>query len=83
MIAALVTGVLFKAPESRTSKAGRPFATATLKVRDGEALQWWRVTVFSESAMAEIMRLVEGDSLSAQGSFKAELYTKDGGEPKL
>jgi single-stranded DNA-binding protein len=79
----LVTGSLFRAPERRTSKAGRPFVVATLKVRDGDALQFWRITVFSESAMTELHRLREGDSLSVQGAFKAELYKPEGGEPKL
>jgi single-stranded DNA-binding protein len=80
---ALVTGSLWKPPEQKTSKAGKPFVTATIRAKDGEALQWWRVTVFSESAQAEIMRLAEGDSLAVQGSFRAELYTPDGGEPKV
>jgi single-stranded DNA-binding protein len=80
---AIITGSLFKNPEQRDSKAGKPFVTATLKVTDGDALQWWRVTAFSESAQAELMRLTEGDALSVQGAFKAELYRPDGGETKL
>jgi single-stranded DNA-binding protein len=83
MTYALVTGVLFRAPEQRTSKAGKPFVTATLKVKDGDASQFWRVTAFSDSAQAELMRLAEGDSLAVQGSFRAELYTSGGGEPKV
>jgi single-stranded DNA-binding protein len=82
-IIALVTGSLFKAPERRTSKSGKPFAVATIKVRDGDAMQFVRIVMFSESAQTELLRLSEGDSLSAQGSLKAELYAKDGGEPKL
>jgi single-stranded DNA-binding protein len=77
-IHALISGTLFRPPESRTSKAGTPFVTATIRVKDGEAAQWWRVTAFSETAQAELMRLGDGDALSVQGSFKAELYDKDG-----
>jgi single-stranded DNA-binding protein len=80
---ALFSGSLFRAPEQRTSKAGRPFVTATIRVKDGDALQWVRVTAFSESAQAELMRVGDGDALSVQGSFKAELYQPDGGETKL
>jgi single-stranded DNA-binding protein len=83
MTAALVAGALFKTPEQKTSKTGKPFVTATIKVRDGEAFQWWRITVFSESAQAELMRLGEGDVLSAQGHLTAGLYTKDNGETKI
>jgi hypothetical protein len=32
----LITGTLFRAPEQRTSKAGKPFVTATLKAKDGD-----------------------------------------------
>jgi hypothetical protein len=80
---ALINGVLFRSPEQRTSKAGKPFVTATLKVKDGEASQWWRVTAFSESAQAEIMRLADGDSLAVQGAFKAEVYRPSIDEAKL
>ena len=80
---AIVTGSLFKAPEQRTSKTGRPYGTATIRTKDGEASQFWRVTAFSESAQAELMRLDDGDALAVQGSFKAELYRPDGGETKL
>jgi single-stranded DNA-binding protein len=80
---AIVTGSLFRAPEQRTSKAGKPFVTATIRAKDGEASQWWRVTAFLESAQAELMRLGEGDACSVQGSFKAELYPPEGTQPKV
>ena len=34
---AIVTGALFRAPEQRTSKAGKPFVTATIRAKDGDA----------------------------------------------
>jgi single-stranded DNA-binding protein len=80
---ALITGVLFRAPEQRTSKLGKPFVTATIRAKDGETTLWWKVVAFSESAQAELMRLVDGDSLAVQGSFRAELYQPEGGEPKV
>jgi hypothetical protein len=30
-----------------------------------------------------LMRLDAGDAVSVQGSFKAEFYSKDGGEPRI
>ena len=74
----LVAGTLFRYPEQRTSKAGKPFVTATLRTKDGEASQWWKALAFSETAQAELMRLTDGDALSVQGAFKAETYEKDG-----
>jgi Single-strand binding protein family len=66
------------APEQRTSKAGKPFVKATLKAKDGDTAQWWKVLAFSDSVQAELVRLADGDTISVQGAFKAELYEKDG-----
>jgi single-stranded DNA-binding protein len=79
----LISGTLFRAPEHRVSKAGKPYATATVKCGTGEALTWWRLTAFSESAIAELMKLGNGDAVSAQGAMSAELYRPDNGEPRL
>jgi hypothetical protein len=32
----LVTGTLFRPPEQRTSKAGKPFVTATIRTKDDD-----------------------------------------------
>jgi hypothetical protein len=80
---AIITGSLFKAPEQRTSKAGRPYVTATIRTKDGDASQFWRVSAFSDTTQAELMRLTDGDACSIQGSMRAELYRPEGGEPKL
>jgi single-stranded DNA-binding protein len=80
---AIVTGSLFKAPEQRTSKTGRPYVTATIRAQDGEASQWWRVMAFSESTQVELMRLGEGDVVAVQGAFKCELYQLEGGETRV
>jgi hypothetical protein len=54
---------------------------ATLRVKEGDCSQYWRVLAFSESAQAELMRLGDGEAISVQGALRAELY-KDG-ESKL
>ena len=74
----LVTGTLFRPPEQRTSKAHKRFVTATIRAKDGDESQWWKVLAFSESIQAELMRLADGDAISVQGALKAELYDKDG-----
>ncbi|RTL90803.1 MAG: single-stranded DNA-binding protein [Hyphomicrobiales bacterium] len=79
----LVSGVLFKAPERRTSKAGKPFVTATIKCREGDAATFWRLTVFSESCQEELLLLTEGDARAAQGSMKAELFQPEGGAARV
>ena len=66
---ALVSGRPLRQPESRTSKNGKPFVTATLKVKAGaDFIDWWKILAFSESLGAELMALRDGDALSAQGA---------------
>jgi hypothetical protein len=80
----LVSGCLFKAPEERTSQAGRRFVSATIKVGgEGGTGEFWVCLAFSDSTQADLMRLRVGDALSAQGSAKIELYQKDGGEVRI
>jgi hypothetical protein len=74
----LVSGTLFRAPEQKVSKTGKPFVVATIRAKDGESSQWWKVLCFSESGCAELMRLSDGDAVSAQGALKVETYERDG-----
>jgi single-stranded DNA-binding protein len=76
-----VSGTLFHPPESRPLKAGRASATATtatLKTRDGNHTQFWRIAAFSEPVQAELMRLTAGDAVAVEGALKAELYERNG-----
>jgi single-stranded DNA-binding protein len=80
---ALISGALFRAAERKTSKAGKDYVTATVKATAGNESEFWRLIVFSESAQAELMRLADGDKLSAQGSMKIELYRSNDGSEKI
>jgi single-stranded DNA-binding protein len=79
----LVTGTLSRNPEQRTSKAGKPFVTASLKIKDGDGSQWFKLLAFSDAAQAEFMRLQEGDAVSAQGALKIETFVAGNGETKV
>jgi single-stranded DNA-binding protein len=74
----LISGVLYRQPEQRTSRAGKSFVTATLRCKEGDASQWWKVLAFSESAGVELLRLGDGDAVSVQGVLRVETYDKDG-----
>jgi single-stranded DNA-binding protein len=80
---ALITGALYRTPELRTAKSGKAYATATVKVAADNAVDFWSVLAFSESAQAELMRLGEGDKISAQGPFKVEPYTARDGQTRI
>ncbi len=74
----LITGSITKPPESRTSKNGNGFATATMRARDGNGWQYWSLIAFDETTVNDLIGLSEGESLSIQGELKAEIYERDG-----
>jgi hypothetical protein len=78
----LISGVLHKTAETRVSKNGRQYTLAKIRVKDGEATQWWQCFVFSESAQAELLRLCDNDAVALQGTPKFEVYT-GGGDPRV
>src|SRR5580700_9845295 len=68
----LLTGSLYGAQEQRTSKAGKPFTTATIKASIGDASEFWKALAFNDTAQATLARLRAGDALSVQGALKIE-----------
>ena len=79
----LVSGRLLRDPQKKVSAKGRPYGSALVRVSDGNDSALWRVTAFSETALAELMKLRVGDGIAATGPMQAELYTPAGGEPRL
>jgi len=80
---ALISGTIFRGPERRSTKTWAPFFTLTLKVANGAAFDFWRVAVFDEEIQGEVGELTKGDSISFVGRLSAEVYRKDGGEPRV
>ena len=80
---AIVSGALFKAPVSKVSKGGKPYALATVREGKGDAARWWKVFVFGDVAMAEVLRLGDGDPLAVAGEFDCQAYKTDAGEDRL
>ena len=83
MIAALVTGTLYKKPEARTSRSGKNFVDGTIKIKNGEEMQFIRFAAFSETAKTELLRIDEGEQVAVQGALKAEIYRSANGEPRV
>ena len=52
----LVSGTLSRAPELKTAKSGKPYASATIRVAADGAAEFWSILAFSESAQAELLR---------------------------
>jgi Single-strand binding protein family len=81
-VAVLISGSIFRAPEQRTSQAGRRFVSATLKVGENRDVEFWSVLAFSTSAGDELMRLGLNERAAIQGGLRLEIFTKDG-EPRI
>ena len=80
---AIVAGALFKAPASKVSKAGKSYVLATIREGRGDAARWWKAFVFGDDAMAQVLRLSDGDPLAVAGEFDCHTYEADGGEVRL
>ncbi len=80
----LISGAIYREPESKTAKSGKPYVVATVRVPEGEKSTYWRITIFSESAQAEMLALRVGDAVSLEGAAKFEIWQPDnGGDPRL
>ena len=81
---AMVSGKLAKPPERKVSKAGKPYAVASVRVGGGDAVMWWKVMAFEDDEVERLMELGEGETVAASGSFNAETYTsKRDGQTKI
>jgi single-stranded DNA-binding protein len=56
---------------------------ATVKVAADNGVDFWTIMGFSETVQTELLRLGEGDKLSAQGTFKVEPYTARDGQTRI
>jgi hypothetical protein len=79
----LLSGVLRGPVARRTAKNGNLFAIATVREGSGDAVRWWKIFVFSESAIEEIERLGDGEALTASGTFDATIWTPEGRGPRV
>jgi hypothetical protein len=81
----LVTGILFRSPEQRTSSSGRKYVKATLRVAaaDNSTSEFWDLLAFSETAAAELLRLGENERVAVQGGLKVEVYAPEGKPPRI
>jgi single-stranded DNA-binding protein len=69
-----VTGVLFSAPLMCANRKGERFVTATLRLKEGASITWWRVVVFTESVQNDFVSMNIGNIVSVRGRLRAEVY---------
>jgi len=81
ILAILASGTLVNDPKQRTTAAGKPYATASLRVpaEDSDALMV-SVIAFAPDAVGAILALTKGDACAIAGRAKLSSWTKDGEE---
>ena len=84
MIDGLVTGKLIKAPESRATKTGKPMASARLRVPTSNPAEtlFASVVAFEPEAVAALLALGAGDSVSVAGSLKVGVWVDGQGNAR-
>jgi len=79
MLSILASGTLVRDPESRTSAAGKSYATAQLRVpTEGEAAVLVSVIAFSTTAVEALLAHAKGDTIAVTGRGKLTAWEKDG-----
>jgi hypothetical protein len=80
---AIISGVIFKAPIEKASKAGNPFATFTIRENHNGATRWWQAIAFNESAIGVLKEMSVGEPIAVAGEITAEIYAPAGSESRI
>jgi len=79
---AILAGSLAKTPVSKVGKSGKQFAILSVRETGIEPARWWSAIVFGDGVQ-DVLRLGVGDPIALAGSPDAEIYTPEGGEPRV
>lgn len=82
MIRALLSGVLFGAPVSRISQAGKPFVTGKLRADDGRGTSVFCSLVAFGDQADRLALLNAGAALSVSGKAEVNAWLSKTGDPQ-
>ncbi len=83
MIDALVSGRIFGKPTERTSKAGKPFAVAKMRVAAGDGESTFiSIIAFDQQPCDALLALGDGDSVALSGSLSQKAWTDKEGNTR-
>lgn len=81
MISALIQGALAADPTERTTREGKPFVTASLRVAAGADALFIGVAAFDRTAAERLAQMRKGGTVAAVGVLEQANWTgKDGTE---
>lgn len=82
MIEALIAGKLYGQPERRTSRSGKPFVAAKVRVPSGDDSIFVGVVTFSDSAQAALLALDDGEAVALAGTLSARTWVDRNGNAR-
>ena len=83
MIDALIAGKLHGQPTQRTSKTGKAFAVAKVRVAAGDGESTFiSVIAFDDAPCAALLALGDGDSVALSGSLSQKMWTDKEGNTR-
>jgi hypothetical protein len=80
---AIVSGVLFKAPIEKVSKAGNPFATLSIRENHNGSTRWWQAITFNENEIESLKAMTPGEPIAVCGEITGEIYAPAGSEGRI
>lgn len=79
MMEALITGKLFGKAEQRTSRGGKAFVTAKVRVPSADDAVFIGVVAFADTVQAALLALDDGEAVALAGTLSAKAWTdRDG-----
>jgi len=78
-IEAALFGVLGRDAERKTSKAGKPYLRFTVRIGDGDGVQWVSVLCFDGSTIEVADKMVAGARVYVEGILKLDEWTAQDG----
>ncbi|MGF6728012.1 single-stranded DNA-binding protein [Paraburkholderia youngii] len=84
MIVGLVPGTVFAVPETRTSKNGKSYVSALLRVIGEKESPFVRVRAFDADVRGQLLALESGDEVCVSGPLELSVWNPDDGrEPRV
>jgi hypothetical protein len=75
---ALISGRIYRDPERKVSKAGKPFVVAKLREGAGDAAVWWSIIAFADEVREDLLGLKDGDAAAVNGPFTVTTFERHG-----
>ncbi|MEK4031652.1 hypothetical protein WOC76_21225 [Methylocystis sp. IM3] len=78
-----ITGVLFSTPSLGMNRKGQRIVTATMRLKGGGSIAWWKVIALAEPVQQELVSMRIGSVVSVRGRLQTEVYKANSLTPDI